>query len=323
MLKFLQAGIASVMLVAGTISASAQGYPVKPIRLLVPFPPGGGTDNLARFISDRLNKALGWNFIVENKPGAGGNLALDTTAKAAPDGYTLVMAQTDNVVLNPLLYDKLSYDAVKDLAPVAMLASGTAVLVVKAVSPYRTVGDIVVAAKAKPGSVSFGSPGIGTAAHLALELWQGANSIKLNHVPYRGIAQSLPDLLGGQVDMYMGSIPTMLGHIKDGKVGAIAVTGSQRSALLPDVPTYTEAGAPGVLIASVWGLMVPAKTPDAIISQLNTEVNKILDNPESKAQILSTGAEVLRGSPKDLEALYATDRSRLGAVVKASGIKLE
>lgn len=323
MLKALKAGLAAALLIAGATVAQAQTYPAKPIKLIVPFPPGGGTDNLSRYISDKLNKALGWNFIVENKPGAAGNLALDTTAKSAPDGYTMVMAQTDNVVLNPLLYDKLSYDPVKDLVPVAMLASGTAVLVVKADSPYKSIGDIVAAAKAKPGTVSFGSPGIGTAAHLALELWQGANAIKLNHIPYRGIAQSLPDLLGGNVDMYMGSIPTMLGTIKDGKVRAIAVTGTQRSALLPNVPTYAEAGAPGVVIASVWGLMVPAKTPEAIINQVNAEVNKILDNPESKAQILSTGAEVLRGSPKDLETLYANDRARLGPVVKASGIRLE
>ena len=323
MLKVLKGGLAAALVIAGATFAQAQTYPAKPIKLIVPFPPGGGTDNLSRYISDRLNKALGWNFIVENKPGAAGNLALDTTAKSAPDGYTMVMAQTDNVVLNPLLYDKLSYDPVKDLAPVAMLASGTAVLVVKADSPHKSIGDIVAAAKAKPGTVSFGSPGIGTAAHLALELWQGANAIKLNHIPYRGIAQSLPDLLGGQVDMYMGSIPTMLGQIKEGKVRAIAVTGTQRSALLPDVPTYTEAGAPGVVIASVWGLMVPANTPAAIIGQLNAEVNKILDNPESKAQILSTGAEVLRGSPKDLETLYASDRARLAPVVKASGIRLE
>ena len=323
MRKLTRIGFAAALLALSATGAAAQAFPAKPIRVIVPFPPGGGTDNLTRFITDKLNKAAGWNFVVENKPGAAGNLALDTTAKSAPDGYTLVMAQTDNVVLNPLLYEKLSYDAVKDLAPIAMLASGTAVLVVKADSPYKSIADINAAAKAKPNSVSFGSPGIGTAAHLALELWQGANGIKLNHIPYRGIAQSLPDLLGGQVDMYMGSIPTLLSHMKDGKVRAIAVTGTQRSALLPDVPTYSEAGAPGVVIASVWGLMAPAKTPEAIISQINAEVNKILDNPDSKAQILSTGAEVLRGTPKELEALYANDRARLAPVVKASNIRLE
>ena len=323
MFKVIRTGLAAALVLVAAPLAQAQTYPAKPIRLIVPFPPGGGTDNLSRFIADKLNKAVGWNFVVENKPGAAGNLALDTTAKSAPDGYTMVMAQTDNVVLNPLLYDKLSYDPVKDLAPVAMLASGTAVLVVKADSPYKTVGDIVAAAKAKPASVSFGSPGIGTAAHLALEIWQNASAVKLNHVPYRGVAQSMPDLLGGNVDMYMGSIPTPLGFMKDGKVRAIAVTGSKRSALLPDVPTFEEAGAKGVVIASVWGLMVPSKTPEAIVSQINAEVNKILDNPEAKAQILGTGAEVLRGSPKDLETLYANDRARLQPVVKASGIRLE
>lgn len=323
MMKLMKAGIAAALLALTATGAAAQAFPAKPIRVIVPFPPGGGTDNLTRFITDKLNKTVGWNFVVENKPGAAGNLALDTTAKSTPDGYTLVMAQTDNVVLNPLLYEKLSYDAVKDLAPIAMLASGTAVLVVKSDSPYKSIADINAAAKAKPGVASFGSPGIGTAAHLALELWQGANGIKLNHIPYRGIAQSLPDLLGGQVDMYMGSIPTLLSHMKDGKVRAIAVTGAQRSALLPDVPTFAEAGAPGVVIASVWGLMAPAKTPEAIINQINVEVNKILDNPDSKAQILSTGAEVLRGTPKELEALYANDRARLAPVVKSSNIRLE
>ena len=315
--KILCAGILLAPLVV-----LAQSYPSKPVRIMVGANAGGGTDIIARMLAEKMGEGLKGTFVVENKPGASNTIAADLTAKAPADGYTLLVATNTGQAIAPHLM-KLNFDPIKDLAPVAMLASGTAVLVVKADSPYKSIADIVAAAKAKPGTVSFGSPGIGTAAHLALELWQGANAIKLNHIPYRGIAQSLPDLLGGNVDMYMGSIPTMLGTIKDGKVRAIAVTGTQRSALLPNVPTYAEAGAPGVVIASVWGLMVPAKTPEAIINQINAEVNKILDNPESKAQILSTGAEVLRGSPKDLETLYANDRARLGPVVKASGIRLE
>ena len=315
--------ILGASLLAACTATLAQDYPNKPIRFIVPFPPGGGTDSLTRLVANKLTETLKWNFVVENKPGAGGNVALDTTAKAAPDGYTLVMAQTDNVVLNPLLYSKLTYDPVKDLVPVGLVASGPAVLVVRADSPHKTLADVVAAAKAEPGKLTFASPGLGTVSHLISELWQKSSGMKLTHVPYRGLSQALPDVLSGQVDMYMGSIPTLQGHIKGGKVRALAVTTAKRSPVLPQVPTYTESGIPGVELASVWGVMAPAGTPEAVIQRINTELNKALQQPDMREKILASGAEVLGGSPQEMGALYTRDRQRLAPVVRDSGIRLD
>ncbi len=315
--------LATTCLLAAGTAALAQGYPARPIKFIVPFPPGGGTDNLTRLVATKLNETLQWTIAVENKPGAGGNLALDTTAKAPADGYTLVMAQTDNVVLNPLLYSKLTYDPAKDLIPVGLVASGPAVLVVRADSPYKSLADLVAAAKAKPGALTFASPGTGTVAHLISELWQKSSGMKLTHVPYRGMAQALPDLIGGQVDMYMGSIPTLQSHIKGGKVRALAVTTPQRSPVLPSVPTYTESGIAGVELASVWGVMAPAGTPADVVQKLNTEINKVLQLPDTREKILASGADILGGTPKEMGDLYARDRARLAPVVRDSGTKLD
>ena len=315
--------ILGASLLAACTATLAQDYPNKPIRFIVPFPPGGGTDSLTRLVANKLTETLKWNFVVENKPGAGGNVALDTTAKAAPDGYTLVMAQTDNVVLNPLLYSKLTYDPVKDLVPVGLVASGPAVLVVRADSPHKTLADVVAAAKAEPGKLTFASPGLGTVSHLISELWQKSSGMKLTHVPYRGLSQALPDVLSGQVDMYMGSIPTLQGHIKGGKVRALAVTTAKRSPVLPQVPTYTESGIPGVELASVWGVMAPAGTPEAVIQRINTELNKALQQPDMREKILASGAGVLGGSPQEMGALYTSDRQRLAPVVRDSGTRLD
>ena len=322
-MHFFRRFILGASLLAACTAALAQDYPQRPIRVVVPFPPGGGTDSLTRLLTNKLTETLHWTFVVENKPGAGGNVALDTTAKAAPDGYTLVMAQTDNVVLNPLLYSKLTYDPVKDLVPVGLVASGPAVLVVRADSPYKTLADVVAAAKAKPGQLTFASPGLGTVSHLISELWQKSSGMKLTHVPYRGLAQALPDVVSGQVDMYMGSIPTLQGHIKGGKVRPLAVTTAKRSPVLPQVPTYTESGIPGVELASVWGVMAPAGTPQNVIQRLNTEINKALQQPDTREKILASGAVMLGGTPQEMGDLYTADRQRLAPVVRDSGTRLD
>ena len=322
-MHFFRRFILGASLLAACTAALAQDYPQRPIRVVVPFPPGGGTDSLTRLLTNKLTETLHWTFVVENKPGAGGNVALDTTAKAAPDGYTLVMAQTDNVVLNPLLYSKLTYDPVKDLVPVGLVASGPAVLVVRADSPYKTLADVVAAAKAKPGQLTFASPGLGTVSHLISELWQKSSGMKLTHVPYRGLAQALPDVVSGQVDMYMGSIPTLQGHIKGGKVRPLAVTTAKRSPVLPQVPTYTESGIPGVELASVWGVMAPAGTPQNVIQRLNTEINKVLQQPDTREKILASGAVMLGGTPQEMGDLYTADRQRLAPVVRDSGTRLD
>lgn len=318
-------GLLALAAATATIApAHAQGnYPQRPIKILVPFPAGGGTDNLTRLVGTKLTDAYGWAIVVENKPGAGGNLALDQVAKAPGDGLTLVMAQTDNAVLNPLLYSKLTYNPDKDLRAVALVAVGPAVLVVNADSPYKTLDDIIQAAKKDPGRLSFATPGTGTISHLISEAWQKSSNVKFTHVPFRGMAQAMPDLLGGRIDMYMGSIPTLMSQIQAGKVRAIAVTTARRSKLLPDVPTYTESGVKGVELASVWGVMAPASTPDAIVKQLNEAINKVVNAPDTTKKIVDSGAELITGTPDDMAKLYASDRARLAPIVKSSGTTLD
>ena len=308
---------------AGVARAQAPAYPERPIRIVVPFPAGGGTDSLTRQLASALSAKLKWVVTVDNKPGAGGNLALDSVAKARPDGYTLVMAQTDNVVLNPLLYARLGYDPVKDLEPVALVASGAAVLVVRADSPYRTLADVMAAARARPGLLTVATPGTGTISHLVNQIWQKASGVQFTHVPYRGMAQAIPDLIGGQVDMYMGSIPTLLAQIEGGKLRPLGVTAARRSPVLPGVPTFAESGVPGVELASVWGLMAPAGTPAAIVGRWNAEVNALLKQPDVRDRILATGAEVLGGPPRALAEANAADRARLAPVVRDAGIQLD
>ena len=314
---------AAALALLGLATSNAQTYPERPIKIVVPFPAGGGTDALTRQLATALTTKLNWVITVGNKPGAGGNLALDSVAKSRPDGYTFVMAQTDNVVLNPLLYTKLTYDPVNDLEAVVPVASGAAVLVVRADSPYKTLADVVAAAKAKPGQLTVATPGTGTIAHLVNQIWQNASGIKFTHVPYRGMSQAIPDLIGGQVDMYMGSIPTLLSQIEGGKVRPLGVTMAKRSPVLPNVPTYAESGIKGVELASVWGLMAPAGTPKAIVDRWNVEINALLKQPDVRDKILATGADLLGGSPKALADMNAAERARLAPVVRDAGIKLD
>ena len=205
-------------------SAFAQAWPAKPIRIVVPFPPGGGTDTIARETSQRVAAATGWTFVIDNKPGAGGNLGVDTVAKASADGYTIVIGQTSNLAINPTLYARLPYDPQKDLAPIVLLANAPLVMVTGMGTPFKTLADAVAAAKAKPGVVNFASPGNGTVAHLTSELFQKAAGIKTQHIPYTGAAQALTDVISGSVELYMSSVPTLIGQIRNGKLRALAVT---------------------------------------------------------------------------------------------------
>jgi tripartite-type tricarboxylate transporter receptor subunit TctC len=320
-----RATIAAVVLFAGLASALfAQGdYPNKPIKFIVPFPPGGGTDLFARAIGNKLAENLKWVIVVENKPGAGGNLGVDQVAKAPPDGYTVVMGQTSNLAINPTLYPKLPYDPLKDLIPVALVASAPLVLVVSSNSPYKSLAEVVAAAKAKPGKVTFASPGNGTVAHLTGELFQRAAGIKLEHVPYKGSSQALTDLMGGQTDLFMSSIPTAISHIKGGKLRAIAVTSAKRAAELSNVPTIAESGYKDFDATTWFGLLVPARTPAVIVTRLNAEVNKVLTIPDVRKKLETEGGEVLGGSPEEFAALLKSEHARWGKVVKDSGAKVD
>ena len=315
--------IAALALAAVATASAAQTYPAKPIKLIVPFPPGGGTDLFSRTIGQKLAETQKWVVVVENKPGVGGNLGVEQAAKAPPDGYTVVMGQTSNLAINPTLFPKLPYDPIKDLTPVALVASAPLVLVVAANSPFKSLADVVAAAKAKPGDITFASPGNGTVAHLTGELFQNAAGVKFQHIPYKGSSQALTDLMGGQVQIFMSSVPTALSQLKGGKLRALAVTGAKRTAELPKVPTIAESGYKGFDATTWFGLLVPAKTPPEIVKRLNDEVNKVLKDPDVRAKLASEGGEVLGGSPEQFAALLKADIGRWGKVVKDSGAKVD
>ena len=307
--------------VAGGVSA--QPFPAKPIKVIVPFPPAGGTDIIARIVTDKLNQSLGWSMVVENRPGAGGNLGVDAAAKSAPDGYTLVLGQTSNLAINPTLYAKLPYDPMKDLVPIVAVANAPLVLVVPANSPYKTLADVVAAAKSKPGEVNFASPGNGTVAHLTGELLQKTAGVKFQHIPYKGTNQAVNDVLGGQVQLYISSVPSALAFIKNGKLRALAVTSAQRVNDLPNVPTINESGYKGFEATTWFGLLAPAGTPQPVVAKLNAEVNRILQVAEVRQRIDSEGAIAMGGSSEEFTALLKRDLGRWGQIVKDSGAKLD
>jgi len=323
-MKTLPRVLLAAALGACVVSASAQqAYPNKPIRLIVPFPPGGGTDIVARLVSSKLQDTLKWTVIIDNRPGAGGNIGVDLAAKSPADGYTVVMGQTSNLAVNPTLYSKLPYNPIKDFVPVTTVATAPLVLVVAANSPYKTLADVVSAAKAKPGDITFASPGNGTVAHLTGELLQKAAGIKLQHVPYKGSTQAINDLMGGSVQLYMSSVPSAMSQIKSGKIRPLAVTSEKRSDDLPQIPTINESGYKGFNAVTWFGLLVPAGTPAPIVSRLNTEVNKVLQMKDLQQKIGAEGGDAQGSTPEEFAGLLKTDIVKWGQVVKESGAKID
>lgn len=311
---------AVAVLISCSMAAVAADLAGAPITFISPFPPGGGTDTLTRMTATAISEDTGWNIVVENKPGAGGNLALDATARARPDGHTLVMAQTDNIVLNPWLYKKLSYDTFEDFTPVGLVASSPSVFVVLPDSRFKTLDDVVNAAKAKPGQVSLGIPGIGGTGDLIGHLWRKEAGMELMHVPYRGWSQAFPDLMSGRIDMYTGSVASLLPQIRGGKVRALAVVADQRSPALPDVPTFTESGFPSINQTIWWGLMAAGKTPDDVIATLNTALNKALAKPELVQKLQDAGYSVMGGTAQEMGQRHRADHEVFGKVVQEAGI---
>jgi tripartite-type tricarboxylate transporter receptor subunit TctC len=314
---------AIVGVLAAALPGHAQQYPSKPIRFIVPFPPGGGTDTNSRALAQRMAKNTGWVFVVDNKPGAGGNIGADAAAKSPPDGYTLVMGQTSNLAINPFLYAKPPFDALKDLDPVALVSSVPLVIVASGKSPWKKIADVIAAAKAKPDSVTFASPGNGTVGHLAGELIMRIAGVKLVHVPYKGAGPALTDLLGGQVDLYLSTPQAVAGHIKGGALQAIAVSSAKRVSALPQVPTLAEAGLKGAETSSWYGVLVPARTPADIVNRLNAEVLKALGAPEVREALTGEGGDVLGGSPAQFAAFLKSEQAKWSKVVKESGVKLD
>jgi tripartite-type tricarboxylate transporter receptor subunit TctC len=304
-------------------TAFAQSYPSRPIKLIVPFPAGGGTDAVAREVANKVATQQGWTVIIDNRPGSGGNLGVDAAAKATPDGYTIVLGQTSNLAINPTLYSKLPYNPVKDLAPIGLIASSPLVLVVASDSPYKTLADLIAAAKARPDAINYASSGSGTVAHLAVEQFQKLAGIKLTHVPYKGAAQGATDLIGGQIQLYMSSIPTLIGHIRNGKMRALAVTSEKRVNDLPSVPTVGESGYKGFEAVTWFGLAGPAAMPKDAVTKLNGAFNKALQDAEVKKKLEGQGVDVLGGTPEQFGKLIQDDIGRWGKAVKESGAKVD
>lgn len=309
--------------VAAAGSALAQAFPSKPIRLIVPFPPGGGTDQLSRLVAQKLAESEKWTVVADNRAGAGGTLGIAEAVRAAPTGYDMVMGQKDNLIVAPWLYKNVGFDSTKDLVPVAHVAYTPVVIVARAESKFKTLKDVVAAAKAAPDTVTYGSPGNGTTIHLAGELFNQAAGIKLRHIPYKGSNPAMMDVLAGNVDLMVSSVPSALGQIKAGKLRALAVTSARRSSSLPDVPTVAESGYPGMDVSTWYGLFMPAGAPKDVVDQVHAAVNKLLATLDMKAAVQAQGAESQAMNQRQFADLVATDYRKWEGIVKASGAKIE
>jgi tripartite-type tricarboxylate transporter receptor subunit TctC len=313
---------AAIALLASALPASAQNYPSRSIAVVVPFPAGGSADTLARLIGQMLSERLGQAVIVENKPGAGGNLGTDAVAKAAPDGYTLLLTPS-SIAIAPALYTKLPFDPIKDFAPVTLLGSIPMVVVVYPEFPPKTLAELIALAKAKPGEISYASAGNGSTNHLAVELFKIKTGIDMLHVPYRGNPLAVVDVIAGRVPVFFDFVLTGLPHVREGKVRALAVTGAHRSQVLPDVPTVAEAGVPGFEASTWFAVYAPAGTKPEIVEKLNTEILAVLALPKIRERLTALGVDILADGPQGLAALTKSDLEKWGPIVQKAGVKLD
>jgi tripartite-type tricarboxylate transporter receptor subunit TctC len=319
MLRVLLACFCAIVVVG----AGAQTYPVKPVRLVSPYPPGGANDILARIISPKLGEYLGQQIVIENRSGAAGNIGAEFVAKAAPDGYTILMGQASNLTINVSLMSKMPYDPVKDLAPVTLVATTPNLLVVHPSLPVRTVKDLVALAKAKPGAVNYASSGSGSAGHLAGELFKRVAQIDMVHIPYKGAAPALIDVVAGQAQLYFTSPISATPFVKGGRLRMVAVTSLKRSPSLPDIPTVAESGYADFEVVSWWGILTPAAVPREIIARLHTDIVKVLALPETKIKFADQGADVASNTPAEFAAYIKTEIAKWGKLIKELGVKSE
>jgi tripartite-type tricarboxylate transporter receptor subunit TctC len=316
-------GAALAVSIAIASAAAAQDYPTRPITLIVPYTAGGGNDLLARAAADKMSKILGQQIVIENRGGAGGSIATRAIAKAEPDGYTLGFGGTGTLAINPTLYSNVGYDPRKDFSPVGLIAASALVICLNPSLPMRSVADLIAFAKKEPGKINYASAGTGSGIHLATEYFAAMAGIKLTHIPYKGAAPALTDVIGGHVAFYFSSLPAAVGLVKDGKVRALALTGAKRSPVFPDVPTVAEAALPGYEAVLHYGIVAPAGMPRPIIDKLSAALRAALASEEVKARIADDGAEPIGSTPEEYAADIDREETKWSAIVKLSGARGE
>ncbi|MEN5179366.1 tripartite tricarboxylate transporter substrate binding protein [Comamonas testosteroni] len=325
--QVLRCGAVAMALSAAAVAqaqAPASDYPgSKPVRMIVPFPPGGGTDILSRIIAQKLTEHNHWTVVADNRAGAGGTIGITEATKAQPTGYDIVMGQKDNVVLGYYLYKGLPWNPSKDLTPIAHVAYSPVIIATAETSKFKTLNDVIAAAKADPGKITYGSPGNGTSIHIAGVLFEKAAGVKLTHVPYKGSNPALVDTLSGNVDLLVSSVPSAIGQIKAGKLRPLAVTSAKRSSSLPDVPTVAELGMKGFDVSTWYGLFGPRNLPAPIVTKLNTEVNKLLADKSVQEAIQAQGAEPQAMSVADFDKFFHQDFKDSKAIVESSGAAIQ
>ncbi|CAG2152145.1 Bug family tripartite tricarboxylate transporter substrate binding protein [Cupriavidus numazuensis] len=319
--------VAAVALAAAAVfsapAVQAQAYPNKPIRMVVGFPSGGAPDTLARIVSEKISPAWGQPVVVDNKPGAGGNIGAEAVAHAPADGYTLAMGTVGTHSINGALYSKMPYNMVKDFTPVILVATTPNVLVVHPSVPAKNVAELIALAKARPGGLTFGTPGVGTSLHVAGEMFNSMAGVKITHVPYKGRAMAIPDLLGGHITMMFDNLPSALPVVKEGKLRALGVTSAKRSPSAPDIPTLAEQGLPGFEADSWFAIFAPANTPKDVVAKLNAEFNRIYSLPDVQAKLKTLGLDPVLGTPEKLADYQRSEIAKWARVVKESGAKAE
>lgn len=323
-MKTILKAIALLMLAcAGAGAALAQQYPAKPIRMIIGFPPGGGTDIIGRIVAQRMAEGLKQQILPDNRGGASGQIAAELAAKAPPDGYTVMMAHIAAMSILPSLYPKLPYDPVRDFAPVSLVAISPQMVVVHPSLPVKNIKELIALAKARPGQIHYASPGIGTVQHLAGELFNLQAKVNMVHVAYKGAGPSVIDLIAGHVQISFDVIPPVIGHVRAGKLRGIAVTSEKRSAQVPDLPTVNESGLKGFDLSTWWGLVAPAAVSKEVVTRLHGETVRALSLPDVKERIAAAGADVVGNSPEEFAAFIRHERAKYARIVKEANIKLE
>lgn len=321
--SLLQAiGTAALVLLTGSTFAQGSGYPDKPIRFVVPYPPGGGTDVIARIVQDRLRAALGQSIVIENRGGAGGSIGTEVVARSAPDGYTVLFTLSSHTI-NPAIFSKLSFDTARDFEPIGIVCSLPQILVANPQFPANTVQQLIAMAKDKPGSLAFASVGNGSPGHLAGEMMKIRTGTQLTHIPYRGGGPAVTDVVSGQVPLLWVSIPAAAQFVKQKQLKALAVSTLKRSAAFPDVPTMQESGISDFEVDSWYAMFVPSKTPRAVIDRLNAALNTVLKEPEIREKLLAQGSEAVGGTPEQLGAVVNAELPKWAKLIKDAGIKAD